>query len=217
MKTIELILSKMNILYHSVFFIEIGASDGIYNDLLYPYVTKHDWEGILVEPNRDMFLKLADNYAGYYKLYFENVAVSKNYGTQEFFKVLNINKEISKHISSLDKINLIRHRIPEEDITSIPVECVPYEHLLKKYFVKKYDILYLNTEGYNRIILSQVVRCEPMPKIIIFEYVRSLDEEVKEIEELLSRYNYNVIKTKTHNYHYKNGEKNIINSSDIEE
>lgn len=216
MKTIELILSKMNILYHSVFFVEIGASDGIYNDILYPYITKHDWEGVLIEPNQDMFLKLIDNYTGYYKLYFENVAISKNYGTQELFKVSTVTKEITKHISSLDKINLIRHRISEDNIVSTPVECVPYEHIIKKYFINKYDILYLNTEGYNRIILSQVVRCNPIPKIIIFENIRSLDEEVKAIEELLSRYNYNVIKTKTHNYHYRH-ENNFTNSSNIEE
>jgi hydroxymethylpyrimidine pyrophosphatase-like HAD family hydrolase len=209
----------MNILYHSVFFIEIGASDGIYNDLLYPYITKHDWEGILVEPNRDMFLKLINNYNGYYKLYFENIAVSENYSRKNLYMV-NYDKykrELTKHISSLDRTNLIRHKVPERDIISKEVECVPYDHLLKKYFVKKYDILYLNTEGYNRIILSQAVRCNPTPKIILYETERRLNEEVQEIENLLSRYDYNIIKTKTHNYHFKNEKTNINSSSNIEE
>ena len=47
--------------HSDVFFIQIGAHDGLTNDKLHCLVRAHQWRGVLVEPVQGLFAKLAAN------------------------------------------------------------------------------------------------------------------------------------------------------------
>ena len=60
----------------SLFFLEVGAMDGVNHDELHKHIIKNDWSGVLVEPVKDMFAKLKETYKHKTKLQFENSAVT---------------------------------------------------------------------------------------------------------------------------------------------
>src|SRR6266700_5808911 len=71
-----------------VFFVQIGANDGMHGDPLRSLILKHaSWGGILVEPVPYAFERLKKNYAGRSNLHFENVAVSDCAGFMPFYYV----------------------------------------------------------------------------------------------------------------------------------
>lgn len=57
------------------FFIEIGAHDGLHFDPIYPWIKKHHWRGLLVEPQPRIFKRLQANYQDEPQLLFENAAI----------------------------------------------------------------------------------------------------------------------------------------------
>jgi len=44
------------------FFIQVGAYDGVTGDPICGYIRRYGWRGILLEPQRDVFLLLQKNY-----------------------------------------------------------------------------------------------------------------------------------------------------------
>ena len=69
------------------FFLEIGAMDGRSLDPLYATARKFGWRGMLVEPLRDLFEQLKENYENDRKLIFENVAISDTYEMRNLYRV----------------------------------------------------------------------------------------------------------------------------------
>src|SRR5215468_60576 len=69
----------------TLFFVQIGAHDGITGDPLRKFVLKYHLPGILVEPNPAVFKKLVANYRGEPQLRFENVAVGPTQGTKSLY------------------------------------------------------------------------------------------------------------------------------------
>ena len=53
-------------------FIQVGANDGVFGDPLREFIKSFGWEGILVEPQPDVFHHLLDNYDGFSNLVFVN-------------------------------------------------------------------------------------------------------------------------------------------------
>jgi hypothetical protein len=48
----------------NLFFLQIGANDGVFCDPLHDLVLRHNLSGLLVEPLRNLFERLRANYAG---------------------------------------------------------------------------------------------------------------------------------------------------------
>ena len=60
------------------FFVQIGANDGVRFDNLYNFVTNNNCKGLVVEPIKDYFERLALNYRDYPDIIPVNVAVQKH-------------------------------------------------------------------------------------------------------------------------------------------
>src|SRR5947209_8058963 len=59
-----------------LFFLQIGAHDGITDDPLRQYVLKYHWRGLLLEPQPRLFAQLKANYQSEPQLMFENAALA---------------------------------------------------------------------------------------------------------------------------------------------
>ena len=70
-----------------LFFVQIGAMDGVVDDPLREHVLASGWRGLLVEPLPDMFERLRANYAGREGLRFERTAIVDRSGPVEMFRV----------------------------------------------------------------------------------------------------------------------------------
>ncbi|MFY9287282.1 MAG: FkbM family methyltransferase, partial [Alphaproteobacteria bacterium] len=66
-----------------VYFIQIGAMDGVSYDPIHKHVKKQKWKGLLFEPIPDMFVKLQNNYRDCSGLTFVNAAIADYEGAIE--------------------------------------------------------------------------------------------------------------------------------------
>lgn len=147
----------------NVFFVQIGANDGITADPIQKIVKEKNWSGILLEPGKKAFNDLLKNYDGYNNLIFVNAAVS-NYtgkgilfcGTTTPHFTLNKNKAV-------DMFDVV----PIE----IEVDIVDSKTIIEKYNIKRIDLLQIDVEGHDFTILKSFPFDVIKPTVIRFEFV----------------------------------------------
>lgn len=150
--------------YQNIFFIQIGANDGVKNDPLNRFIINENWEGILIEPVKKVFERLKINYQGYSNLYFENVAISDKEGKFKFYSLDEKYKEYFfegyDQISSFDFEHLLKFKsvLPniENFIKFELIKAIRFQALISKYNIKKINILHLDVEGHEYKILSNI-------------------------------------------------------------
>ncbi len=179
-----------------IFFVQVGACDGVLHDPLRSFILRYDWHGILVEPLPDLFAKLQENYSGKEGLIFENVAIAESEGTATLNRVDPGKLEAfpewaagcatfiknSKNIASLPELK--DHLITEE------VQTIALNTLLEKHKVEHIDMLQIDTEGYDYKVLSQLDFTRYKPLVINMEYVHLSDEEKMSTCALLNEHGY---------------------------
>ena len=59
------------------FFVNVGASDGVVADPIFPFIERYGWHGIVVEPVPYVFAQLQENYRHLENVIFERAAISE--------------------------------------------------------------------------------------------------------------------------------------------
>jgi FkbM family methyltransferase len=154
-----------------VFFLQIGAHDGLSFDPIHEYVRHYHWRGLLVEPQPVIFKKLRENYAGEPQLLFENSAIAAQDGTLDLhvFAGVDANDHASMLASTRKhylQLNGDRHRGRLEKIT---VPALSLGSLLQKHGVDRVNLLQIDTEGFDFEIIKMVDFGRIKPEIIHFE------------------------------------------------
>lgn len=153
----------------SFLFIEIGANDGRHVDPLYRYVRNPGWKGLLVEPHPRNFKRLEENYRGIEGMTLENAAITETDGSIKLFGF----ESDDLHAGMLASVNRdlvrfngdgIRGKIQEFNVPSLSVKS-----LLAKHQITDFDLLQIDTEGYDYNILTQFLEGGVLPRIIHFE------------------------------------------------
>lgn len=179
-----------------IFFVQIGACDGVLHDPIRPFILRYGWNGILVEPLPDLFEQLKENYAGKNGLIFENIAIAEYITKKSLYRIdpamldqfpewaagCGTFVENSKNIAT--KPEMKNHIIAQE------VETIPLETLLTKHNVSAIDMLQIDTEGYDYKVLSQVDFSRYKPLVINMEFVHLTDEEKMSTYALLNEQGY---------------------------
>jgi FkbM family methyltransferase len=188
-----------------VFFLEIGAMDGIAFDPLYDAVLKHGWGGLLVEPLPDLFAQLCRTYAGRKGIILENIAIADTTGSMTMTRVKpdavaqGLVPSWAKGMSSLfeDRNGLAGHRISGEDFEKIrphimreTVRCDTLDNILRKHDIAKVDILQIDVEGYDYHVLKQVDFSRFRPTVIRMEWCNLPQNEKQSSRDLLRRWGY---------------------------
>jgi FkbM family methyltransferase len=153
----EVLLKRMK--KEDVFFIQIGANDGVSQDPIYKYSSK--WRGILIEPLEVPFSALKKNYSMRAEgKVFENSAIGKYNGSVEIFcpEQGEWNKSFATKISSLKDTSLLGLY----ETHAVSVNQLTFSTLLEKYEVEKIDLLVLDVEGYElEILMDYDFRVKP--------------------------------------------------------
>src|SRR6476661_10468005 len=78
---------NQNKVYPTPFIIDIGANDGKRLSNSYNFIVDNGWDGILVEPLRDLTNRIKENYRGFseYQVKILTYAVSDTYGRKQFY------------------------------------------------------------------------------------------------------------------------------------
>lgn len=148
-----------------IFFIQIGANDGVSQDPIFKYSEK--WKGILIEPLKEPFNNLIKNYENKRTgKYFENVAIGENNGEIEMIipKIGNEDTNYATKVASIVNNNTLNKFDTETQI----VKQTTLSSLLKKYNVQKIDLLVLDVEGYELNIINSY-SFDIKPQVIYLE------------------------------------------------
>ncbi|WP_337175855.1 FkbM family methyltransferase [Paludisphaera sp.] len=156
--------------------IQIGANDGKSNDPVGKYIDRYHWRGLLVEPHPKTFKKLVERYRGEDQVMFENAAVGGIDGTMEFFCFREdpIVPEWASQLASLRRDILMRHlsvvKHRKDLVTSIQVPVMTFSTLLERHGVDRFDVLVIDTEGYDYEVLKSVDFRAHRPSIVFYEH-----------------------------------------------
>lgn len=188
-----------------VFFVQIGAMDGVSFDPIHHLVAELGWSGLLVEPLPDLFEKLRRHYADQSGMLFENCAVAERTGTVDLFRIRPevVDRgdlpEWAHGVSSMfrDRNVLGGHKASEDDWAVIrqetviqPVASITMNDLLEKHAIDHVDLLQIDTEGADWVVLKQVPFESMRPAVIHMEHYNLPPDERYAAIDLLLKWGY---------------------------
>jgi len=198
-KPIQDILDKYAAIKNDVIFLQVGSNEGFTADPINPYIIKYKWTGLLVEPIPYLFEKLKNNYASYdNKLFFENAAISDKDGEQTFYRLkISDDPNLPKwydQIGSFKKEVVLKHRnrIPNFDALFIEdkVKTTSFDSLFKKHNLHSFDLIHIDTEGYDYEILKLLNLKDIDADVVLFEDKHLDTLSYKNAVRSLRRLNY---------------------------
>ena len=160
-----------------LFFVEIGAMDGLRHDALYSHIAANpQWSGLLVEPLPDMFDRLKATYSKHKNLTFENVAITEAEGTTEISRIPatevgTSTPEWADGISTLKPSEHILGQDPSLSQYAVTetIATTTLRQLFSKHDIRNIDIFQSDTEGYDKVIFDQLWETGLRPSIIKVE------------------------------------------------
>ena len=174
--------------------IQVGANDGKRFDLLCPYIKKYQCKSLLVEPIKEYFEKLKENYKNDNFILFENSAISVNDEIQQIYKVhtkyLNNYSDHIHGISSFEKQHLIKHGVKNRHIISESVSSINMVNLITKHNFNSLDLLFIDAEGYDGKIAMDFLTTTLIRPIIILEYIHIQKNVFKDLINILEKEKY---------------------------
>lgn len=175
-------------------FVQIGANDGVQFDSLYFTVTSGGWGGIVVEPLKDLFDRLAANYQDYSSVTPVNVALHPTKDEENIYRVgrsyLSSYPAWAAGIASMDKSHLLKHNIKEEHINCETVQCKSFMSLLIDYNCLNADVLQIDTEGFDAEVIRMIDFSRFRPIMIKFEWMNLSSREQCGVKEILQNQGY---------------------------
>jgi len=177
------------------FLIQIGANDGNRFDTLNNYIKKYKIKSLLVEPIKNNFEKLKKNYKDYNFIIFENSAISVNNEITYLYKVdqkyLDSYDDHIPGITSFEKKHLLNHGVKKNHIVTEKIDSISIKNLVAKHNIDNFDLLYVDTEGYDGNIVNDFLNNILVRPIIILEYIHIDNNTFKKLINNLEEKKYN--------------------------
>jgi FkbM family methyltransferase len=193
--TLEFVLAHLMLRKKELYFIQIGANDGMKDDPLQKFVKEYDWKGILVEPIPEAFEALKKNYGENPKLKFINAAIAEQDGVRTLYSFKHDDGFKGGTLySSFRRDVLLRNIrfIPEtaQQVVEVPVKCLSMCSLLREAGDNVVDLLLVDTEGYDFTILKMIDFSMLKPRIICYEHTHLDKGDMTAATELLLSHGY---------------------------
>lgn len=146
-------------------FVQVGANDGRRGDPIYELVRDLGLRGLLVEPQPEPFATLEKNYEGVEGLRFENAAVTDEDGPAEMVTTLD-----RSTIGSMTPTRNILKLRKEQELAKIVVAGLTFDSIMKRQQMDRFDLLQIDTEGFDYRVLRQVDLRRRGVKVVNLEY-----------------------------------------------
>jgi len=160
----------------SLCFIQVGANDGQRFDPLHPFVRRHHWKGVLVEPVPQNFRALEETYKGCPGLVLLQAVVDETSGLRTMHYVRDgtpgpdwirglATLNLPRLLETLRSIGLDERVVASEELPAIAWADV-WRHLPGPHC----DLLVLDTEGHDLVLLRTAGLAARRPTIVHFEH-----------------------------------------------
>ena len=176
-------------------FIQVGAFDGVTLDPLQPYIGRHGWRGVMLEPQPQPAARLRELYRGNDRITVLEAALDRQPGTRSLFTV-NSDRvpDWARGMASFDREHVAKHEylIPGlgSMIKEIPIRCVSFDEVLALLGTESVDVLQIDAEGADAYILGLFPFGKVKPPIVNWEVKNLKIGERESCLELLLRYGY---------------------------
>ncbi len=174
--------------------IQIGANDGNRFDIINKYIKSYKVKSLLVEPIKESFEKLKENYKDFNFVTFENSAISVN---NELIYLYKVNPKYFIYyddhipgITSFDKKHLLKHGVKDRHIVKEKVNSLTIENLINKHNFNNFEILFIDVEGYDGNIVNDFLNNIIIRPIIILEYIHINNDTFQKLISNLQKYKY---------------------------
>lgn len=188
-----------------VFFLQVGAMDGVKFDPLHKRIRAQGWQGVLFEPLPDMCENLRRNYQGCDGLTLVQAAIDTQEGSRQMYRIpqsvvnggqlpdwaLGISSFYNdrnalggKKIDEATRVLVEAHTVRET------VPCTTFERVLTEHRITEIDLLQIDTEGHDWAILQSFPIGRLQPRVINFEYYNLQESEVAEALDWLRAHGY---------------------------
>src|SRR5215468_3547665 len=167
---IDYIFDLANRRGRDVFFLQVGANDGLMDDPIHFLVRKYGWCGVLLEPDPQLFERLKENYSGVDGPILVNAALSPINGKTTFYRI----------------------RMDEK----MPNWCALLGSFRREVILSnKNDVPEIETQGYDLEILRQLDLIRFRPDLIVYEHKHLNERERTIAADLLIAKGYSVQST----------------------
>ncbi|MFN5055817.1 MAG: FkbM family methyltransferase [Bacteroidota bacterium] len=193
--------------------IQIGANDGITHDPIHKFIKRDQWNGVLLEPQSEVF------HAYLKKIYAKNkeinclcAAIGYQDGKQQIYKIGFSDMRWATGLASFSKEKIeqafengiVAHNcrvhgidLPadkNEWISEEEVEVISPTTLMKRFNLSKIDLLQIDAEGFDVEVIKMFDIASTKPRAIIFENIGLHSEDYNTCLELLLHNNYAIRK-----------------------
>jgi FkbM family methyltransferase len=181
-----------SVLGESCRFIQVGSNDGVTNDLIHEQIKQKRWTGILIEPIPFIFQRLVDNYAGCEGLIFENVAVHETLSQIQLFYPEGDTQLASFRRDHFDFWPWVAASNCPIHVLNVPA--CRLDSIIEKYDFAHFDLLVIDTEGYDFGVLRSISLKKYCPPYICFEsFYLEARGELGSCLEYLGQYGYSTL------------------------
>lgn len=195
----ELAAAWLTLKRRHVFFVNIGANDGVSIDPIHPFVRDHGWGGVMVEPMPEAFRRLSANYAGFPGIRCIEAAIAEADGAMPLFYAEHGSIEGTDRVdasvyASFNRETLLKQTkwIPDiaDKIRETTVPVMSWNTLRKEIGDRRIDVIKIDTEGYDYNILRMINFDEICPSIIHYERAHMTKAQQNEIADALVTHGY---------------------------
>ncbi|NND33447.1 MAG: FkbM family methyltransferase [Saprospiraceae bacterium] len=205
-------IDRLSKKYSDFFVLQIGANDGITHDPVHKFIKRDQWNGILLEPQKDVFDKflrpLYQNQKGIKTIH---AALGHHEGEATIFRIgfstarwatglTSFNKKVlenafaSGHVArQAKKQGIAIPDAPADWIVEEKVPVITVQGLTNKFKISKIDLLQIDTEGFDYEIIQMFDFGKLRPKAISYENSHLSAEDRDACEELLSTSGYRLM------------------------
>lgn len=193
--------------------VQVGAYVGpSFNDPLYKFIQSKSGQGlkaVLVEPVKEYFDRLRENYRNLAGVHFENAAIAETSDERDFYR-LGVRPSEYGYTDELEQLGSLRpdrmteiwgsldgdeqtrdfylkHRVVER------VRCLTLPDLLARYDIKQLDLLQIDAEGYDYEILKTIDFKSLRPCYINYERALLGEEKERECRAMLTGAGYKLV------------------------
>lgn len=195
-----------------VYFIQVGANDGLINDpLIYFIILNKNWKGVLLEPLPDVFHHaLKPLHRRRSRLLLFNAAIANQPGESVIYRISFSNKRWATGLTSFKKETLISkindgyvercaHKyndtLPDDRNTWIAeqtIRCVTFQQIIKESGFPQIDLIQIDAEGYDYQIIRMIPFHRIKPHVISFEHEHLSLQDKETCFQLLKEQGYQI-------------------------
>ena len=151
----SILLRTFNYLNKINYFVQVGSHDGKMHDPLFPLLSKNNWNGVLIEPQKKMIQRFKKRYNERDNLQYFNLAVHPSKTTIKLYSLKNPENYSQTGWSSIlpERFSLIKNK---NSIDAELVKAKPLMSIIKDSKFRIVDLLQIDTEGYEYNIVKGI-------------------------------------------------------------